>query len=120
MDFLKWLFRHTLASVPFGIIMMILVAAYVAIGSGLPFVRELFEANELMFFALWPFRILMALLVITLVVVTLRRIPLTPPRYGVWMIHLGIILLVITSSAYYSQKTEGLMIVPVGGSSSHE
>ncbi|HQY89246.1 MAG TPA: hypothetical protein PK402_11350, partial [Tepidisphaeraceae bacterium] len=116
---MKWLFRHTLASVPFGIIMMILVAGYVSIGSGFPQVREWIEANELMFFALWPFRILMALLVITLVVVTIRRIPLTPPRYGVWMIHLGIILLVITSSAYYSQKTEGLMIVPVGGSSSH-
>lgn len=99
--------------------MMILVAAYIAIGSGLPSVREWFESNELMFFALWPFRIIMALLVITLAIVTVRRIPLTPPRYGVWMIHLGIIMLVISSSAYYSQKTEGLMIVPVGGSSNH-
>ena len=88
MDFLKWLFRHTLASVPFGIIMMILVAGYVSIGSGFPQVREWFEANELMFFALWPFRILMALLVITLVVVTIRRIPLTPPRLS--LIHISL------------------------------
>ncbi|HWB54209.1 MAG TPA: hypothetical protein VG722_08450, partial [Tepidisphaeraceae bacterium] len=42
------------------------------------------------------------------------RIPLTPPRYGVWMVHCGIILLILGVGVYYNQKIEGQIIIPIG------
>jgi hypothetical protein len=59
------------------------------------------------FFDAWPLKVLMALLVTNLVVVTWRRIPLTPPRYGVWCVHAGIITLVLGTAIYYHLKVEG-------------
>jgi len=111
MNLAHWLFRHTVNSVPFGITLIALVAIYIAVGSGYPGLRESLEMDELAFFAWWPFKLLCALLVVNLAVVTVVRIPLTPPRYGVWSIHLGIILLVMSVGAYYLQKTEGLALV---------
>ncbi|MFT3786100.1 MAG: hypothetical protein QM770_08040 [Tepidisphaeraceae bacterium] len=113
---LKFLYRHTLNSVPFGIALMALVAAYIAFGSGFAPLREYFEMDEILFFNWWPLKVLMVLLVLNLSVVTVARIPLTPPRFGVWTIHLGIILLILSTSAYYYRKVEGLTLVPVGGS----
>jgi len=49
----------------------------------------------------------MGLLIATLVVVTWKRIPLTPPRYGVWCVHAGIITLILGTSFYYNRKLEG-------------
>jgi hypothetical protein len=40
-------------------------------------------------------------------VVTWRKIPLTPPRYGVWCVHAGIITLVLGTATYYGNKVEG-------------
>jgi len=94
-------------SVIFGISIMVLVAAYIAIGSGCASVREYFEMDELQFFNAWPLKALMALLVINLVVVTWNRIPLTPPRYGVWCVHAGIVTLILATSFYYRNKIEG-------------
>ncbi len=119
MNLLGWIFRHTIASVPFGIATMILIAIYIALGSGFPSLREYFEMDELMFFSAWPLKVLMTLLVVNLAVVTVRRIPLTPPRYGVWCIHIGIITLVLSTSVYYSQKVEGLTIIPTNGVTQH-
>lgn len=119
MKILGWLFRHTIASVPFGIATMVLIAIYIALGSGFPSLREYFEMDELMFFSAWPLKVMMALLVVNLAVVTIRRIPLTPPRYGVWCIHIGIITLVLSTSVYYSQKVEGLTIIPMNGVTQH-
>src|SRR5258708_5582198 len=51
----------------------------------------------------------MVLLVTNLTVVTWRRIPLTPPRYGVWCVHAGIILLILGTSYYYHDKVEGTL-----------
>ena len=99
-----------------GITLMALVGSYIAIGSGLPKVRELFEMNDLQFFNAWPLKLLMALLITNLIVVTWRRIPLTPPRYGVWCVHLGIITLILGTSFYYRNKVEGLTRIPVGQS----
>jgi hypothetical protein len=104
------------SSVIFGITLMACTAGYIAIGSGIPKVREAFEMNELQFFNAWPLKTLMALLVANLCVVTWRRIPLTPPRYGVWCVHLGIITLILGTSFYYRNKTEGLTRIPVGQS----
>jgi hypothetical protein len=101
------IFRHTLGSVIFGIGLMALVGGYIAIGSGCPSVRAYFEMTDLEFFNAWPLKVLMGLLVANLAVVTWTRIPLTPPRYGVWCIHSGIITLVLGTSLYYHNKMEG-------------
>ena len=113
-DALLWLWKHTLASVWFGIGVMAALAAYIAIGSGIPVVREAFEVNEQAFFNSWPLLMLAVLLCSTLLVVTLERIPFTPPRYGVWTIHCGIVLLVFGMVYYFRHKTEGLALVPMG------
>src|ERR1700722_5538363 len=76
------LFRYTFKNVIFGIPLMVLIAAYIAVGSGFASVREYFEMNELQFFNAWPLKLLMLLLCLNLTVVTFTRIPLTPPRYG--------------------------------------
>jgi hypothetical protein len=110
---LRILFRYTLNNVVFGITLMVLIALYVAVGSGLAGVREYFEMNELEFFNAWPLKILMLLLCLNLAVVTLNRIPLTPPRYGVWCIHSGIITLIVGTSLYYHLKVEGKTLIPV-------
>ncbi|MEM1013494.1 MAG: hypothetical protein AAGI46_14895, partial [Planctomycetota bacterium] len=109
-----WAWNKTFNSVLFGIILMVLLALYVAIGSGIPEVREAFEMNEMQFFNAWPMPTLAALLVVNLLTVSLNRIPFTLPRMGVWTIHLGIIVLIFGMTVYFSQKTEGLTLVRTG------
>lgn len=119
LNFLRTLFRHTLGSVVFGITSMVLTALYIAVGSGLPRVREFFEMDELQFFSAWPLVLLMILLVTNLTVVTWQRIPFTPPRYGVWCIHSGIIVLIFGLMGYYAMKVEGTQQIPLGKSVDH-
>jgi hypothetical protein len=109
MALFRWIFRNVLNSVPFGIATMVAIGLYIAVGSGWVGLREWLEMDELLFFNWWPLKLLIVLLVANLTVVTVVRIPFTPPRYGVWTIHMGIILLVSSLSAYYTFKTEGLM-----------
>lgn len=108
---MKWVFDKTLNNVWFGIVMMLLVGAYIAVGSGAPQVREFFEQDEMAFFQAWPFKVIMALLVMNLVTVTFMRIPFTVPRYGVWMIHAGIVTLIYGMAYYYALKEEGTALV---------
>ncbi len=96
-----------------GIALMVLTGAYIAVGSGFPSVRAYFDMNELQFFNALPLKLLMALLVINLITVTWMRIPLTPPRYGVWCIHYGIITLICGTALYYHNKVEGVTLIPV-------
>lgn len=103
----------------FGISVMALLAIYIALGSGLPRLREFFEMNELQFFSAWPLKVLSALLVMNLAVVTWTRIPFTPPRYGVWCIHAGVVVLVLGMAYHYTLKTEGLTRIFVGQSVEH-
>jgi hypothetical protein len=63
--------------------------------------------TEFEWFHWWPFDLMMILLTINLVVTTLRRIPFKPVNYGVWMIHSGIIVLIIGSFIYFGTKVEG-------------
>lgn len=116
---LELLLRKTLNSVVFGITIMALTAIYVAVGSGLPSVREYFEMNEMQFFNAWPLKVLMTLLVLNLAVVTWMRIPFTPPRYGVWCVHTGIVVLVMGMAYHYTLKTEGLTMINLGQSVEH-
>lgn len=111
--FARNLFRYTLNNVFFGIALMVLIGLYIAVGSGLPVVREYFELNELEFFDAWPLKLMMLLLCLNLATVTLNRIPLTPPRYGVWCIHTGIVTLIVGTSLYYHLKVEGKTLIPV-------
>src|SRR5262249_41634463 len=62
------------SSVWVGIILLGLIAAYIAIGSGVPALRSKLEMTDLEFFDAMPMRILLALLALDLIVVTLRRI----------------------------------------------
>jgi hypothetical protein len=119
MSIVKLLFNKTLNNVLFGVGLMCLIAAYIAIGSGIPEVREYFEMNELEFFSTLLLKILMAVLVINLITVSWTRIPLTPPRYGVWCIHLGIITLILGMGGYYANKIEGVVRIPLGGTVDH-
>lgn len=98
-----------LESVWFGVTLLTLLLVYLSVGSALPMVREsrLFEMTEFEWFNWWPFALLGALLCANLTVVTLRRIPFNLIKLGVWMIHSGIVLLVLTSWWYFANKVEG-------------
>jgi cytochrome c biogenesis protein ResB len=65
------------------------------------------EMTEFEWFHWWPFDLMMILLTINIVVTTLRRIPFKAVNYGVWMIHTGIVILVIGSFIYFETKVEG-------------
>ncbi len=95
------------SSVLLGITWLALIGIYIGVGSGLPTMRAKLEVTDLQFFDAWPMRILLALLAINLTVVTLRRIPLTLFKLGVWMVHIGILTLVGGSVWYFSHKQEG-------------
>ena len=111
---LSWIWDHTLNSVKFGILLMVLLALYVAVGSTWTGLRAYFEVSDAAFFNAWPMVALALLLVANLVVVTFERIPFTPPRYGVWTVHAGIVTLVFGMVFYFTHKTEGLTLVRVG------
>ncbi|MBM3886286.1 MAG: hypothetical protein FJ361_10715, partial [Gemmatimonadetes bacterium] len=71
-----------------------------------------FEMTEFEWFHWWPFDVMLGLLCANLTVTTLRRIPFRPVNYGVWMIHSGIIMLVVGSVIYFGTKVEGEVPVP--------
>jgi hypothetical protein len=97
------------SSVWLGVFWAVLLFIYCSIGSALPAVRQLpaLEMTEFEWFHWWPFNVLMVLLCTTLIVVTVRRIPLRLVNAGVWMIHTGIITLCIGSFYYFGTKVEG-------------
>lgn len=96
------------SSVTLGIIYLGLIAIYLSLGSGLPALRAYFDVSTMQFFDAWPLVTLLLLLGTTLIVVTLRRIPLTLYRMGVWTVHVGIITLIIGCFFYFGLKHEGL------------
>ncbi len=97
------------SSVWTGIVLAVLLFVYCSIGSAVPQVRQhwALEMTEFEWFHWWPFNILVVLLCVTMIVVTLRRIPPRLVNAGVWMIHSGIIVLVIGSYIYFTTKIEG-------------
>ena len=98
-----------LSNVWTGIILAILLFVYCSIGSAVPQVRQLpsLEMTEFEWFHWWPFNLLVILFVVTMAVVTIRRIPFRAINAGVWMIHAGIIILTLGSYYYFSTKIEG-------------
>jgi hypothetical protein len=114
------------SSVRFGIWLLVVLFIYSSIGSaGIIYpegwnifssenwahdqIRQwrVFEMTEFEWFHWWPFDLLMILISANIVVTTLRRIPFRPVNYGVWMIHGGIIVLVVGSFIYFGLKIEG-------------
>ena len=114
------------SSVRFGIVLLTLLFVYMSVGSaGILYpvhpnvfhpdawthaqLRQWrpFEMTEFEWFHWWPFQLLMGLLAANLVTTTLRRIPLRVVNLGVWMIHSGIIVLIIGSVIYFGTKVEG-------------
>ncbi len=115
-----------LSSVRFGIVLMVLLFIYMSIGSAgivYPVHPNLFHSDawvhaqmrqwrgldmtEFEWFHWWPFTTLIALLALTLVVTTIRRIPLRLVNLGVWTIHSGLIVLIVGSVMYFETKVEG-------------
>ena len=90
-----------------GIVTLLLIGIYAAIGSGFASLRVRMEMTELAFFNWWPMRVMVGMLIVTLVMVH-RWIPLTWERLGVWMTHVGILVLLAGCVLYFSQKTEGI------------
>lgn len=102
------------SSVWLGLLWLLLIGLYIAVGSGMASVRAYFELTDLEFFDAWPMQVLLVLMSVTLMVVTLRRIPLTLYKLGVWLVHTGIITLIIGCVLYFSQKVEGLTRIYLG------
>jgi hypothetical protein len=94
-------------SVWFGIIVLLLIGVYVGVGSGFASLRARYEMTDLEFFNAWPMRVLVACLAIDLTLVTIRKIPLTLFKLGVWTVHIGILTLLTGCVIYFSQKQEG-------------
>jgi hypothetical protein len=109
----------TLGSIWFGVVVMVLIFVYSAIGSAVPPVRQgaladwlgiealRFEMTEMEWFHTPVFVGLVVLLCVSMVVSTVRRVPLTLPRLGGWLTHAGIIVLTIGCAVYFGRKLEG-------------
>lgn len=114
------------SSVRFGIGLLVVLFLYMSVGSagiiypeggrfweGSAWVHAqfrqwpAFDMTEFEWFHWWPFDVLLGLIAANITVTTLRRIPLKPVNYGVWMIHSGILVLIAGSIIYFSQKVEG-------------
>ncbi|MCP4247927.1 MAG: hypothetical protein GY778_12840 [bacterium] len=97
------------SSVWFGVVTLTLLFVYSSLGSAWPPFRQWWrlEMTEFEFFHWWPFDLLIALLVINVACVTVRRIRLSWINLGVWTIHTGIIILVLGSVYYFGTKIEG-------------
>lgn len=111
-------------SVRFGIVLMVLIFIYCTIGSAgvlypanidgkfvilHDFIRKWrpFEMTEYEWFNTPLFIALIALLCVNMMVVTIRRIRFNAVNLGVWMIHVGIVILALSSVWYFAAKVEG-------------
>jgi len=114
------------SNVRFGIVLLVILFVYMSIGSaGLVYpihpnilhadawvhaqIRQWrpFEMTEFEWFHWWPFDVMIVLLCLNMAVTTVRRIPLNAINAGVWMIHIGIIVLALGSLYYFGTKVEG-------------
>jgi len=66
-----------------------------------------FEMTEFEWFHWWPFDLLLALLAANLVTVTLRRIPRNAIHAGAWIVHAGLLLMILGGWIYFGTKVEG-------------
>jgi hypothetical protein len=92
-----------------GIALLTALFVYCSVGSAVPELRQLpaLEMTEFEWFHWWPFDVLVALICLSMVVATVRRIPLMPVNYGVWMIHAGVVVMALGGVLYFGTKVEG-------------
>jgi hypothetical protein len=112
-----------IGSIWFGVTMLVLIFLYSSIGSAVPPIRQgdmadwlgleflRFDKTEIEWFSWWPFRVLIGLFCTAIIVVTLRRIPLTLVNAGVWIVHTGILILAISCAVYFGSKVEGDTVI---------
>ncbi len=112
-----------ISNIWFGVGLLIAIFLYSSVGSAAPPIRQgaladwlgvellRFEKSEMEWFNWWPFQVMIALFCVSLVLATVRRIPLTVASAGVWTIHLGILVLVISAGVYFGRKVEGDTVV---------
>ncbi|RMG44596.1 MAG: hypothetical protein D6718_09730 [Acidobacteria bacterium] len=104
-------------SLTFGIVIMTAILIYCWIGSAgfAPFsdwfVRQSFEKTEMEWFNWWPFHVLLALMCLSLVVATVRKVRLDLPHLGLWLTHGGILVVVLGTVYYFGMKREGDVLV---------
>ncbi|MFG0329126.1 MAG: hypothetical protein ACF8PN_04435 [Phycisphaerales bacterium] len=70
-----------------------------------------FEMTELEFYGWWPFRLVLVLFVMNMIVATIRRIEFKFVNIGVLTVHTGIVLMALGSIFYKSNKVEGSMLL---------
>jgi len=119
-------FPDLFTSVWFGISVLASLFIYSSIGSaGVPIsfaiwepatwvnLREIrgLEMTEFEWFHWWPFKTIVTILCLNMATVTLLRIPLTILSVGVWSIHSGVIMMVLGSVVYFSNKVEGDVLI---------
>lgn len=107
------------SSIWLGLLWLLLTGIYIAIGSGFANIRANFEMTDMQFFNAWPMVTLMILLLIGITVVTLRRIPLTVFKLGSWLVHIGIVTLIVGCFIYFGNKHEGSVRIFLGQSVNH-
>lgn len=124
--FVALVFIDLFSTVWFGITTLVLLFLYSSIGSsGVPVsfiiwepqawvnLREMrgLEMTEFEWFHWWPFKWLVAILCLNMIIVTVRKIQFNILTVGVWTIHTGVIVMVLGCLVYFSKKIEGDVLV---------
>ena len=91
----------------FGIVLLTLILVYSSILSALAPVRRALELTEMQAFRHWLFAALVALLMLSMLTATLFRTRWSLLSAGSLLAHLGMLLLVSGSWAYFATKVEG-------------
>lgn len=112
-----------LSSIWFAITLLALIFIYSSIGSAIPPIRQgvladwtglellRFDKTEMEWFSWWPFSLMIGLFCFSLLLATIRRIPANLAEIGVWFIHGGVIVLLVSSAVYFGTKVEGDSVI---------
>lgn len=103
---LRWL-----ASVRFGVAILLLILVYASIFSALPQVRGTLELTEMAAFSHWLFVTLVVLFMATLTITTLVRIRFNVINLGVLTVHAGLLTFSAGAIWYFATKIEGDVIL---------
>ena len=101
-----------LSSVWFGVSLLAVIIVYMSVGSAIPSVRQAFELTEMAWFQTHVFHAMLGVFVLSIILVTVRRIRFNRFKAGVWMVHSGLVLLAVGCVVYFSSKVEGDVVVP--------
>lgn len=112
-----------LSSIWFGVGVLSAIFLYSSIGSAVPPIRQgaladwlgwealRFEMTEMEWFSSPVFVAMVVLFCSSMILATLRRARLNLPNLGVWIIHTGIIVMVVGCAIYFGRKLEGDAVI---------